>query len=661
MRARDLASAAELAADLALAETPAARIKGLLGHKVLPEGSGLWLTPCNCVHSFGMKFPIDVLFLDGALRVVGLVEHLAPNRVSRVYCRARSAMELPAGTLSRSGTGVGNRIEVTGPGRPLPKGEPASEAASPLRQSLLWYALLLLAHLTLIWVLPYFPSQDGPSHLYNLVILNDLLHGGGVWGRFYEYQLRLTPNLGFHLAAYPLLQFLPPQATERSFLSLYLLVLAGAVPYLLRSFQGRAFPLSFVVFPLVFNFTLLMGFYSYCLAAVLFQAALGCTWQTRQRPGWQRLFICTGMGAVLYLSHLTAGALFAGAVVLLPVAEGEGKSLAARIAKGFGLALPLFLLLGHYLAQAQHGSLPAPGKLFSLARLGRLLGDFFLFSTVSFSRLQLFPLCLLLGILLVLAKLRMSRWRAGERLAPPERYLLVLAGAIFFVYLAAPNGFAGGSFFNERLPWVILALVLPVLAAVPQASSPGWRRLLIAQACLFFLVNTHVLWTQGRGVERFVSSLAVPLPQGSCVALYRSGQPEQLPVDPLLHALGYPCLNGRYVDIGNYETQLDYFPVRFSRKLPPLPGPDAVAYWPRAIPWGDYPAIGYLYGVNTNGTDRRLLSDHFQIVREKGPYSLWQRIPLTAEELRRVPRPLTRGTGPTDASQLASRPPQREH
>lgn len=640
-----------------MAETPAARIKGLLGRNALPEGTGLWLTPCSGVHSFGMKFPIDVLFLDGALRVVGLVEHLAPNRVSRIYFRARSAMELPAGTLSRSGTGVGNRIEVTGPARPLPQGEPAAEGAYALHESLLWYALLLLAHLTLIWALPYFPSQDGPSHLYNLAILNDLLHGGSVWGRFYEHQLRLTPNLGFHLAAYPLLQFLPPQATEGSFLSLYLLVLAGVVPYLLRSFQRRAFPLSFVVFPLVFNFTLLMGFYSYCLAAVLFLAALACTWRTRERPSWQRLFICTGMGAVLYLSHLTACALFAGAVVLLPVAEGEGKSPAARFAKGVLLALPLFLLLGYYLAQAQHGTLPAPEKLFSLARLGRLLCDFFLFSTVSFSLLQLLPLCLLLGIVLVLAKLRMSRWRSGERLAPPERYLLVLAGAIFFVYLAAPNGFAGGSFFNERLPWVILTLVLPVLAAVPQASSPGWRRLLIAQACLFFLVNGFVLWSQGQGVQRFVSSLAVSLPQGSCVALYRPARPGQLPVDPLLHALAYPCLNGRYVDIGNYETQLDYFPVRFSRKLPSLPGPDAVAYWPRAIPWGDFPAVGYLYGVNTDGVDRRLLSDHFQIVLERGPYSLWQRIPPAAEEPRMVPPPLTREAAPPAANQVAQPTP----
>jgi len=415
-------------------------------------------------------------------------------------------------------------------------------------------------------------------------------------------------------------------------------VLLGAViPYLLRSFQKRAFPLSFLAFPLVFNFTLLMGFYSYCLAAVLFLAALAANWGIRRRPGWQRLILATGMGVALYLCHLSAFALFTGSLALLPVTQREGRSFSGSAVKGAGLALPLLVLLGSYLAQAQHGGWPSQDGLFSLGRLARLVTDFFLFSTVSLSPLQLIPLGILLGTVAQLATLRVNRWRAGQQLESSESYLLVVSGTFFIIYLAAPNGFAGGSFFNERLPWVILALALPILAAVPQANSPRWQRFLIGQACLFFLVNSWVLWSQGRAVQHFLASLAAPLPRGSCVALYRGTGTGGGPVDPLLHALAHHCLSGHYVDIGNYETQLDYFPVRFSRALPPLPTPDEVASLPQAVPWEEFPAVSYLYGVNTTGTDRLLLNRHFRVVLEKGPYSLWQRIPRAADGQARPP------------------------
>ena len=83
-----------------------------------------------------------------------------------------------------------------------------------------WYLLLLAAHIGFIWWLPYFPTQDGPSHLYNMVILRDLLNGGEEWGRYFEYQLRIVPNMGFTLFAYPLLYFFPALIVEKIFLSI---------------------------------------------------------------------------------------------------------------------------------------------------------------------------------------------------------------------------------------------------------------------------------------------------------------------------------------------------------------------------------------------------------------------------------------------------------
>jgi uncharacterized membrane protein (UPF0127 family) len=95
-----------------VADTFFTRLKGLLGKDEFPHGEGLWIKPCNSVHTFGMKFPIDVVFLDKENRVVGLMNTLLPNRISRFYSDASSVIELPAGTLDAANIVTGDHIEV---------------------------------------------------------------------------------------------------------------------------------------------------------------------------------------------------------------------------------------------------------------------------------------------------------------------------------------------------------------------------------------------------------------------------------------------------------------------------------------------------------------------------------------------------------------------
>jgi uncharacterized protein len=112
LRAIDLTSGKELALQLAVADTLPARLKGLLGRSELPAGAGLWIKPCNSIHTFGMKFPIDALFLDREKRVVGVAETLRPNRISRIYPGASSVIELPAGTIAAAESCVGNEVAI---------------------------------------------------------------------------------------------------------------------------------------------------------------------------------------------------------------------------------------------------------------------------------------------------------------------------------------------------------------------------------------------------------------------------------------------------------------------------------------------------------------------------------------------------------------------
>lgn len=84
------------------------RLLGLLGRGPLREGEALVLMPCRAVHMFGMRFPLDVAFLDERGGVVAIYHGLAPGSRSRWHRQARVAVEMPEGTLARSGTQPGD-------------------------------------------------------------------------------------------------------------------------------------------------------------------------------------------------------------------------------------------------------------------------------------------------------------------------------------------------------------------------------------------------------------------------------------------------------------------------------------------------------------------------------------------------------------------------
>lgn len=94
-----------------LADSAANRNRGLLGRDSLAPGEGLWITPCEAIHMFFMRFAIDAVFLDRQKRVVKICARLKPWRLAGSL-RAKSVLELPAGTTETTGTQVGDQIEI---------------------------------------------------------------------------------------------------------------------------------------------------------------------------------------------------------------------------------------------------------------------------------------------------------------------------------------------------------------------------------------------------------------------------------------------------------------------------------------------------------------------------------------------------------------------
>jgi uncharacterized membrane protein (UPF0127 family) len=84
----------------------------LLKHEGLEPGEGLWIAPCEAVHTFGMKFAIDVVFLSRSKKVLKVRKNMGRRGIS-ICLRAHSVLELPAGVLDRTGTAPGDQLEFT--------------------------------------------------------------------------------------------------------------------------------------------------------------------------------------------------------------------------------------------------------------------------------------------------------------------------------------------------------------------------------------------------------------------------------------------------------------------------------------------------------------------------------------------------------------------
>ena len=99
-------------ATVELATSPFTRARGLLGRDRLEPARALWLAPCRAIHTIGMRFTIDIVFLDRASSVVALFASVPPWRLVWGGWRARGALELAAGECARLGVRHGDRLQM---------------------------------------------------------------------------------------------------------------------------------------------------------------------------------------------------------------------------------------------------------------------------------------------------------------------------------------------------------------------------------------------------------------------------------------------------------------------------------------------------------------------------------------------------------------------
>jgi len=101
-----------LAFRVKVADSVLSRLIGLLGRRSLQPDSGVWIVPANAVHTVGMLFTFDLVLIDKNFKVVGLRELVRPFKITKPNFKAESVLELPAHTIFRSRTQIGDELLI---------------------------------------------------------------------------------------------------------------------------------------------------------------------------------------------------------------------------------------------------------------------------------------------------------------------------------------------------------------------------------------------------------------------------------------------------------------------------------------------------------------------------------------------------------------------
>ena len=100
---------------VAPADTWLMRMKGALGKLAWKPDDGIWLNPSRGIHTIGMLFAIDLVYLDTANRVIHLVEHLKPFRISPIKIKSASILQLRPRVIYTSNTRIGDQLLICAP------------------------------------------------------------------------------------------------------------------------------------------------------------------------------------------------------------------------------------------------------------------------------------------------------------------------------------------------------------------------------------------------------------------------------------------------------------------------------------------------------------------------------------------------------------------
>ena len=407
-------------------------------------------------------------------------------------------------------------------------------------------ALLLVP----VWLFRWFPTQDGPSHLYNAFVLARIGDPANVFIRqFFAVNLRPFPNWTMYVVLAPLTRIVSPLAAQQLLISLCIITISGTAVVLQRAFKTSVDGLAIAGPLLGYSYLLFMGFFNFILGAALFVFTISA---------WSRGRNIVVVYVLLIVTYFSHGLAFAATLLALTVLAVAARRWVALLQ----FAPAYVVVLIDAFARGSHAAELRPfdwhvQHLFDLAPF-----DFFGAAHVWIARVVF--------VLIVVAAARTRRFQP----------MMFVTGALLLGYFLAPwgygaGGWAQGSWISERLLFLAL-LTLPAWLDAPRYS--------LAVLIVLFLVQFGLTTREIAGLSRDIGSLGAHAQLIRPHSVVQSiGSPPEITrrVTPTLHVASYLSLVTDVVDLNDYEARLPDFPIVFKSGATQRQ-PDYVLVWRNA-------------------------------------------------------------------------------
>ncbi len=430
------------------------------------------------------------------------------------------------------------------------------------REALLIGALIVV-YLLPIWLFPYFPTQDGVSHVYNSQILTEYNNSEYQFRDYYEINWYPFPNWLSHFSLAVLMLVFSPLVAEKIFLSLYVILFPLAIRYFLDAVQQGRHPLVILSFTFIYNYLFLMGFYNFAISVPLFFLALGYWWKYKDEMRRTRIILLNLLVVITYFSHLISYAFILFSIAFLALFHFR-RDLKQILVTGCYL-LPAAVLILVYLPTSD--LLAGEPPEFGIGRLGELFNN-------------------LLGMHVLVAYADPPNWistsvsvllfffAAGtiwqnkkdpEKSLLGQRAFLCLAGVLFGLYFILPNAIGPGGWVNDRLA-ILAVLTMFAWFRIPDLLS--WRRVFTGIVVLLTFLNilyVGVLFKNLNAEIREFNAFVERIGKNKVILpLHFDPRGSSKRVGIFVNAANYYCLDNGCINLGNYEIQFDYFPIRFN-------------------------------------------------------------------------------------------------
>jgi hypothetical protein len=427
--------------------------------------------------------------------------------------------------------------------------------------------LLALLHLIPLWITPYIPTQDGPSHVYNAFILRQ--YNNPEFPRFkefYEINTRLVPNWFSHLALAGLMYLVPPGMAERIFLSGYVLLFAAALYYFLESVEKGRGVLAVLGFFFIYNYMLHMGFYNFSYSVPLYLFLLGYWWKHHDDFQFKHVVIFTLFFSLTFFFHIITSVLAIVSILFLAVLDYRlhiKKILVTLLAM-----IPMGLLIWNYLRDKGTQGL----GWWDFKTLCQYLLSLNVLVAYNNDQLRVsVPLAILFGVLIVYTLLREKiRLGPGQIIYHWDRkdYFFLLSCLLVLIYCASPEAMSGTSILTSRIslfPWLV------VLAWLSKDYPKILRRTAAALAVILLLYNLGLTMRYyirfSRDVAEYVSGVDVIKRNRTILPLTFDPMGRSLKIWVITHAPNYYAVRTGGINYGNYEPDWMVFPTLF--RVPP--------------------------------------------------------------------------------------------